>query len=218
VLALVVAAAACAEPMTGQERIALPPPDRTGSVALEALLDRRRSEREFAERPLELSRLAQVLWAGLGRNRPAGGRTVPSAGALYPLDLYAVAGDVRDLAPGVYRYDPASHTLLPMGPEDRRRELAGAALGQTWIADAPVTLVVAAVYARSTGKYGDRGVRYARIEVGLVAQNVYLQAAALDLGTTFVGAFHDDAVREVLGLPDDVAPLALLPVGTPAPH
>ena len=196
----------------------LPAPDRAGRAPLETLLERRRSEREFADRPLDLGELAQLAWAGLGRSRAGRGRTVPSAGALYPLDLYVVAGDVRDLAPGVYRYDAAAHALDPRSPGDLRRELAEAAVGQSWIADAPAALVVAAVYARLTGKYGDRGVRYARMEVGLVAQNVYLQAEALDLGTTFVGAFHDDAVQEVLGLPADVEPLALLPVGTPAMH
>lgn len=199
----------------GQERTTLPGPDRTGHVPLETLLDRRRSERDFAERPLALARLAQLLWAGLGRNGLAGGRTVASAGALYPLDLYVVAGDVQDLAPGVYRYEPASHALLRVEAGDRRRELAGAALGQQWVADAPAVLVVVAVYARTTGKYGERGVRYARMEVGLIAQNVYLQAEALDLGTTFVGAFDDAAVQQSLGLPHDVEPLALLPVGIP---
>jgi SagB-type dehydrogenase family enzyme len=202
--------------MMTQQHTPLPAPDRAGRAPLETLLDRRRSEREFADRSLELRELAQLVWAGLGRSRAGSGRTVSSAGALYPLDLYVVAGDVRDLAPGVYRYDAAAHALDPPSPGDPRRALATAALGQSWVADAPVVLVVAAVYARTTGKYGDRGVRYAHMEVGLVAQNVYLQAEALGLGTTFVGAFDDDTVKDVLGLPDDIEPLAVLPVGTPA--
>jgi SagB-type dehydrogenase family enzyme len=199
-----------------QQPTPLPAPDRAGRAPLETLLEGRRSEREFADRPLDLGELAQLAWAGLGRSRAGSGRAVPSAGALYPLDLYVVAGEVRGLAPGVYRYDAAGHSLDPRSPGDPRRELAEAALEQSWIADAPAVLVVAAVYARTTGKYGDRGVRYAHMEVGLVAQNVYLQAEALGLGTTFVGAFDDDTVRDVLGLPGDVEPLAVLPVGTRA--
>ena len=201
-----------------QERIPLPAPDRAGTIPLEALLARRHTERDFADTPIELADLAQLMWAGVGVNRPGGGRTVASAGALDPIDLYVAAGTVRSLAPGGYRYDAGHHALERVRGGDTRLELAGAAAGQGWIARGPAILAVTAVYERSTGKYGDRGVRYARMEVGLVAQSVQLQAETLGLGTTFVGAFDDACVTDVLHLPDDVRPLALLPVGTPVPR
>jgi SagB-type dehydrogenase family enzyme len=215
-LALVVAVITLHEPMMAQHHVPLPAPDRAGRVPYETLLDRRHSEREFADRPMELVQLAQLAWASLGRNRSGGGRTVPSAGALYPLDLYVVAGDVGDLTPGVYCYDPATHAFDLRSAGDHRGELADAAFGQRWVADAPAVLVVAAVYVRATVKYDERGVRYARMEAGLVAQNLCLQAEALDLGATFVGAFDDDAMRDVLGSTDAVEPLVVVPVGTPA--
>ncbi len=197
-----------------QEHIPLPAPDRTGATPLETLLARRRSERDFADPPIELADLAQLLWAGLGVNRPSGERTIASAGALYPLELYVMAGAVRSLAPGVYWYDAERHAVVPIDDRDSRQELARAAVGQNWIGQAPAVLAAAA-YERSTGKYGDRGVRYTCMEVGLLAHSVYLQAAALGLGTTFVGAFDDTRVADILHLPDEARPLALLPVGTP---
>ncbi len=199
-----------------KERVSLPEPDSTGTTPLETLLSRRHSEREFSDHFVELATLSQLLWAGLGRNRPSGGRTVASAGALYPLELYVVAGDVRNLPSGIYRYDGSRRALERSGAGDRRGDLARAAVGQLWVADAPLIIVVAAVDERTTVKYGDRGVRYARMEAGLVAQNICLQTEALGLGTTLVGAFDDDRVSELLGLPGGTLPLALLPIGTPA--
>lgn len=198
--------------------VLLPPPDRAGKVPLESLLSGRHSTREFAERPLDLPTVSQLLWAVGGVNRPDGQRTVPSAGALYPLEVYLVAGDVSGLEAGVYRYDPRAHTLVRTVEGDVRARLATAAVRQRWIASVPVVLVVAAEYERTTGKYGDRGVRYAHIEVGAVAQSVYLQAGALGLGTTLVGAFDDAEVAKVLGLPSAHRPLGLLPVGSPVPR
>ena len=195
--------------------ITLPSPDCTGTVPLETVLARRHSVRDFADTPIEIAELAQLSWAGIGVNRPDGGRTIASAGALNPLELYVVAGAVRSVAPGVYRYDARCRTLAPVRDGDARSELARAAVGQEWFAHAPVILAVVAVNERSAGQYGDRGVRYARMEAGLAAQNIALQAEALGLGTTFVGAFDDWQVSEVLRLPDTVRPLALLPIGTP---
>ena len=180
--------------------ITLPSPDCTGTVPLETVLARRHSVRDFADTPIEIAELAQLSWAGIGVNRPDGGRTIASAGALNPLELYVVAGAVRSVAPGVYRYDARCRALAPVRDGDARSELARAAVGQEWFAHAPVILAVVAVNERSTG---------------LAAQNIALQAEALGLGTTFVGAFDDWHVSEVLRLPDTVRPLALLPIGIP---
>jgi SagB-type dehydrogenase family enzyme len=179
----------------------------------EALRDRQ-SVRDFRDRPIPLAATGQLLWAAQGTNRP-GRRTAPSAGALYPLTVYLVAGSVGDLAPGVYRYLPIGHRLERTARGDARVRLAEAAMGQPWVRQAPAVLVITADYARATGKYGDRGRRYVHMEVGHAAQNVYLQAEALGLGTVMVGSFGDRAVSRVLGLAEDQTPLAILPVGRP---
>jgi SagB-type dehydrogenase family enzyme len=173
----------------------------------------RRSIREFAPGALALAEVGQLLWAAQGITDSVGLRTAPSAGALYPLEVCLAAGEVSALTPGLYRYDPNRHILAKTEDGDRRTELANAALGQAWIAAAAAILVLAAVYRRTTDKYGARGERYVHIEIGHAAQNIYLQALALGLGTTEVGAFDDRAVKAVLGLPGDQNPLAIMPIG-----
>lgn len=187
-------------------------------MSLEAALAARRSVREFSSEPLTLTEVSQLLWAAQGLNRGDGGRTTPSAGALYPLELYVVVGNVERLAAGAYRYEPYGHRIARLAAGDRRAALSDAALRQEWMRDAAVILVLAALYERTTVKYGDRGRRYVHMEVGHAAQNIYLQAAALELGTTFVGAFQDDRVTAVLGLPNAQRPLGLMPVGRPHRH
>jgi SagB-type dehydrogenase family enzyme len=194
--------------------IQLPAPARSGGPPLEELLERRRSVRDFAARPLTLAAAAQLAWAAQGVTHRDGLRTAPSAGALYPLELYIVAGAVEGLEPGIYRYLPAGHRLARVAAGDRRQPLSAAALGQAWVADAPAIFVLAAVYERTTGKYAGRGRRYVHMEAGHAAQNLFLQAGALGLSTVVVGAFDDPAVASVLHLPHGVTPLGILPVGT----
>ncbi|HJW82140.1 MAG TPA: SagB/ThcOx family dehydrogenase [Acidiferrobacterales bacterium] len=183
------------------------------SGPLSQLLVRRFSQRDYSAAPLTLAELAALLWAAQGMTQHDGQRTAPSAGALYPLELYCVVGDISGLEPGVYHYRPALHALAQHQSGDRRVELADAALDQDWIAVAPLVLVLAAVFNRTTRKYGERGVRYVHIEVGHAAQNVCLMAASLGLGSVTVGAFEDAAVQALLQLPESEAPLYLLPVG-----
>jgi SagB-type dehydrogenase family enzyme len=198
-----------------KDATALPAPEATGRMPVEQALEARRSVREFAATPLALADLAQLLWAAQGTSHPDGLRTAPSAGALYPLELSVVAGEVAGLAAGIYRYVPRGHRLTPVATGDRRRALAAAALHQDWMGTAPAMLVVAGVEARSARKYGNRAPRYVHMEVGCVAQNVALQAAALGLGTVMVGAFGEEEVREIVGLAEEECPLAILPVGRP---
>jgi SagB-type dehydrogenase family enzyme len=199
--------------MDSGEKVSLPKPALDGDVSIEAAIRQRRSLRTFAKRPLSLAEAAQLLWAAQGVTARDGGRAAPSAGALYPLELYLVAGNVESLPAGLYRYRPEGHGLEKIADGDRRKALAAAALDQAWVRRAPAVLVIAGIYDRSAGKYGQRARRYTHIEVGHVAQNVYLQAVGRGLGTVIVGAFDDQAVQEALGLPPDHAPLALMPVG-----
>lgn len=189
----------------------LPPPQREGGAALTLALDGRRSCREFSEEPLAQEALGQCLWAAQGRNAH-GRRTAPSAGALYPLEVYVLTQR------GVERYDPANHRLSRHSQRDLRAALADAALGQMFLAVAPATIVLCAVFARVAARYGKpRGERYTLIEIGHAAQNVLLQAEALGLGSVPVGAFDDGEVQALLELPADHVPLYLLPIGHPAP-
>lgn len=196
--------------------VALPEPREKGGVSVEEALSTRRSVREFAKRPLSLVEIAQLLWAAQGTTDSRGYRTAPSAGALYPLEIYLVAGAVTGLEPGVYRYEPAGHRLTRRQSGDLRRNLARAAFEQDWVAQAPAILVIAAVPARSARKYGRRAPRYVRIETGHAAQNVYLQAEALGLGTCAVGAFDDGRLARVLELPKNTSAELVMPVGWPA--
>lgn len=195
--------------------LVLPEPLRDGTISVERALARRRSIRSYSEEPLSLAALSQLLWAAQGITHPDGFRTAPSAGALYPLELHVVVGAVTGLRPGAYRYDPGRHRLSLHAEGDLRDELAAAALEQDWVAEAPAVLVLSAVYARTARKYGARAPRYVHMEVGHAAQNVYLQAVALDLATVMVGAFHDRRLQQLLRLASDQEPLGLMPVGKP---
>jgi SagB-type dehydrogenase family enzyme len=206
-----------AEPELGlRESIALPAPRLVGPVSLEEALSLRRSVRDYSGEPLALEDLAQLLWAAQGTTAAWGGRTAPSAGGLYPLELYVAVGEVVGLEPGVYRYAPDDHKLVTVAGGDVRTQLSEAALGQSSVRQGAVVLAISAVYLRVTEKYGERGVMYAHMEAGHAAQNVYLQAAALNLGAVTVGAFDDGEVGKILGLTAEAQPLYLMPVGMPA--
>lgn len=194
-------------------RIELPEPASDSDIPVEQALLQRQSVRDYTDRPLTLAEISQLLWAAQGITRSGGKRTAPSAGALYPLEVYLVVGEVAGLADGVYKYLPADHELVRVAEGDRRVDLSAAALSQESIEAAPAAVVITAIYERTTVKYGERGIRYVHMEVGSAAQNVYLQAVSLDLGTVFIGAFHDQEVRQVLNLPADEHPLCIMPVG-----
>ncbi|WP_455212746.1 SagB/ThcOx family dehydrogenase [Kaarinaea lacus] len=198
-----------------QEAVNLPKPIMSGDNSFEQLLTQRRSSREFRDDALNLPQLGQLLWAAQGITHREGLRTAPSAGALYPLEVYIAVGKVDGLTAGIYHYYPDEHKLVNTYDGDFRNAIFSAALQQPWVKQAPIVIIITAKYSRTTGKYGKRGIRYVHIESGSVAQNVYLQAAAIGLGTVVVGAFDDESVANTLRLADDVEPLILMPVGRP---
>jgi SagB-type dehydrogenase family enzyme len=191
-------------------------PALDGRHTVERALHDRRSAREYHGRALAPHHLSQLLWAAQGVTGTGGGRTAPSAGGLYPLEIHVAVGNVVAVPAGLYRYAPARHALELRGPGDCRRTIAAAALDQAWIENAAAVLVVAAVYRRTTATYGERGRRYVHMEAGHVAQNVYLQATALGLGTVVVGAFDDVAVKQAAELSGAEEPICLMPLGVPA--
>ena len=197
------------------EPVVLPKSSTNSEHSLETLLQQRRSVRDYQPSALNLKHLGQLMWAAQGINHPEGLRTAPSAGALYPLELYVVSGNVEGLVPAVYHYDVQDHSLNKTIDGDLRKPLARAALNQTWLADAAAVITFTVVYDRTTRKYGQRGKRYVDIEVGHAAQNLFLQAEAIGLGTVVVGAFDDEAISNTLRLPVDTKPIILMPVGKP---
>lgn len=196
----------------------LPQPRRDSGFSLERVLWERRSTREFRDAALTLDEVGQVLWAAQGVTREDGLRTAPSAGALYPLELYLVAGNIHDLDAGIYHYQPHGHGLNQMAESDRRVALATASLGQECVAGAAAVLAFCAVEQRTLRKYGSRGHQYIRLEAGHAAQNAFLQAVVLGLGAVAVGAFEEDAVRRALQLPETETPLYLMSLGRPCGH
>lgn len=194
--------------------ITLPEPRYDSDVSIEQSLLKRRSTRSYTGEPVTLQELSQLLWAAQGiTDSGRGFRTAPSAGALYPLEVYVVAGDVQNLVSGIYKYEPDGHELARLIDGDKRSELADVALAQPCVKEGALAIVFTAVYERTTVKYGERGIRYVHIEVGHAAQNVCLQAVAMGLGIVPVGAFHDEPVARLLNLPDNEQPLYIIPVG-----
>jgi SagB-type dehydrogenase family enzyme len=192
----------------------LPPPETKGTVSLEETIQRRRTVRSFLPQPLTLPQVSQVLWAAQGIT---GGdkRAAPSAGALYPMDVYAIVGKdrVELLEAGIYHYEAQGHRLSPVTKGDLRAVASRAALSQMWMADAPLIIVITAEYRRIAVKYGDRGTRYAMIEAGHIGQNIFLQAEALGLRAGIVGAFDDEKLIEAMKIPRSHEPLLMMPVG-----
>jgi SagB-type dehydrogenase family enzyme len=195
------------------KRIVLPEPRHAGDVSVERALKARRSVRSYKDDPLDISEISQILWSAQGITSRRGFRTAPSAGALYPLELYVIAGNVKNLPAAIYKYTPADHALLEIISGDRRSDLSRAALRQGSIKEAPAVILFCAVYERTTGKYGQRGIRYVHMEVGHAAQNVCLQAIALGLHTAVIGAFSDAEVKAIAKLPAEEQPLYFVPVG-----
>jgi len=203
--------------------INLPEPNMKGTKSLEESLVNRRSIRSYKDEPLLLEEVSQLLWAAYGITKPLAGappflrgglRTAPSAGALYPLEIYIMAGDVQELKQGIYHYNSENHTLKLISSGDFRKAMCTAALEQLMLENAPATIIYSAIFERTTGKYGQRGRdRYVCMDLGHSAQNVCLQATVLGLGACAVGAFHDDSVKKLVGMSKDEEALYLIPVG-----
>ena len=193
-------------------RTILPQPKKDSKVSVEEALSNRRSIRSYKEKPLTLKELSQLLWAAQGKTDKWGGRTAPSAGALYPLEIFAVVGKVEGIKPGIYRYIPEDHSLDGFKRGDLRKSLMKTAIGQPSVKNAPVDIVVTGVYSRTEGKYEERAPRYVHMEAGHACQNIYLQAEALNLGTVVIGDFIDHKVSDLLNLKEE-KPLAIMPVG-----
>jgi len=196
--------------MAKNKEIILPQPSLKSNVSLEEAIFKRRSHREFLDKDLDLNQIGQILWAGQGITLEKFGikfRTAPSAGALYPMELYVFSKE------GIFHYLPLGHKLIQINDKDLRENLSICAWGQRFISQAPLNIVICAVYSRTTKKYGQRGIRYVHMEAGHIAQNIILEATALGLASVCVGAFDDPAVKDLLPIGLDEEPLYIIAIG-----
>lgn len=214
-VAVLLLAPAAAGGVLMAQTVNLPPPEKREGLSVEEAMNRRRSVRSFADAPLERAEVGQLLWAGGGESVDGTSgptRTAPSAGGLYPTRFFAVIGAGGELEPGVYAYEWRRHRLRKTKDGDIRSELQRVALRQSAVGDAPCVIVIAADYADTRARYGNRGVeRYVHMDAGHAAQNIWLQAESLELSSVTIGAFDDAGVKRVLGIESE--PLYLIPVG-----
>ena len=183
------------------------------AACFERVLSKRRSIRDYADLPLTEDEVMKLLWAGQGITGAMGARTAPSAGPFYPLRVYLVVGNVQELSPGVYKYKPEGNTLVEVKDGDVRTKLADAALGQSQVKDGAIDIIIAAVYEETAARYGAKAERFVHLEAGHAAQNIFLEATALDLGAVPIGGFDDAKVATTLGLPRNENSLYIMPVG-----
>ncbi|UCD32505.1 MAG: SagB/ThcOx family dehydrogenase [Desulfobacterales bacterium] len=203
----------CMDESKSENVIALLPARIDSETSIESTMMKRRSIRRYTDEPLTLYDVSQLLWAAQGITNSRGFRTSPSAGALYPLEIYVIAGNVINFPAGIYKYKPIRHHLVKVAEGDKRAALSRASLNQSSIKNAPIVLVFCAVYWRTTAKYGQRGKRYVFMEIGHSAQNVCLQVVSLGLGTVTIGAFHDDKVKKIVNSQTEEEPLYIMPIG-----
>lgn len=207
--------------------IALPTPSFDSNTSVEKALLTRRSERIYEQDAIKLKDLSQILWAAqgvtmkietvpgwwVGQEWPGGIRTAPSAGALFPIELYIAAGNVENLVQGLYKYDARNHSIIKINDRDKREEVRKAALGQSAVANAPACIIIAANFSRTEYKYKSRASQYVYIESGAVCQNIYLQCNSLSIGTVMIGAIKEDLMKVALGMPDSETPIGVMPIG-----
>lgn len=185
------------------EKVALPPPGEFRGLPVEEAIGRRRSIRDYSGQPLSVEELSRLLFCASGITEDRWGlklRAAPSAGALYPIELYPVVHNVSDLAPGLYHYSVLDHSLELLRKGDFRATVAQAGLAQEFLGQANVVLVLSAIFQRTRWKYRERTYRYVMLEAGHIGQNVYLAATSMGLGACAVGAFFDDDLNRLLGL------------------
>ncbi len=212
-----------------QENLAiqLPAPSFDSKTSVEKALLTRRSERTFLQDAIKLEDLSQILWAAqgvslridtipfwwTGEKWLGGLRTAPSAGALFPIELYIAVGNVENLDPGLYKYNALNHTIAKVSDGDKREDVRKSALGQAAIKNGPACIVIAANFSRTEYKYKTRASQYVYIESGAVCQNIFLQCNTLGIGTVMIGAIREESMKVALGMPDSETPIGVMPLG-----
>jgi len=184
------------------------------STSIKEAIKNRRSVRDYKDDPLTIQDVTQLLFAAQGTTNPENNlRATPSAGATYPIEIYLVAGNVTKLEPGIYKYKNQTNELLKITNGDKRKKLCNATLSQPCVKNSTAVIVICTVLQRTIQKYGEQAKKYVYMEVGAVAENIYLQAESLNIGTVFVGAFNDNKVKNIINAETDEEPLCIMPLG-----
>ena len=190
--------------------IKLPEPDLNGKISLEQAIKNRRSIRQFTAKPLKITQIGQLCWSAQGvTDEKKGLRAAPSAGAIYPMQLYVVLPD------GLYLYYPQNHSLEKQINGDIRPMLYTAAFRQQVVQNSPCSFVIAGSIKKIEAKYRGRGEKFTYLEAGHIAQNIHLQAVALGLGSVPVGGFDPKSVAAICKLPEGLEALYLVCAGNP---
>ncbi|MHA2008379.1 MAG: SagB/ThcOx family dehydrogenase [Promethearchaeota archaeon] len=184
----------------------LPEPSLKGSKSVEECIYERESVRNYSDKEIELEKISQILWAAQGKKQNK--KTVPSAGATYPLEIYITIKDK-----GYFHYKSENHVLEQISEENICENLARESWNQRFIEEAYLNILICADYSRTTQRYGERGIRYVYMEVGHCGQNIHLEAIALGLVSVPIGAFQDSNVKRVMNLPANLEPLYIIPIG-----
>ena len=193
--------------------INLPEPKTKGYLSIEEVLLKRRSVREYLPESLSLAEISQLLWSAYGITSEEGFRTAPSAGGLFPLNIYLAAVNVRELDQGLYRFDAINHSLEPMKSGEYSGQLTAGTFFQDYIASAAAVLIISADYTGPHEKYGDQGPKFTCMDLGHLGQNVHLQAVSLDIGTVAVAAVRPGEIEKILKLKEGEEVLYLMPLG-----
>ena len=196
----------------------LPSPILEGNMSVEQAIQNRRSVRHYTNQSITLQDVSQLMWAAQGITDKANNlRSVPSAGQVYPLEVYIIVGNggVTGLGSGVYLYNPYNNTLEKTSGNDVRSDLSQAANGQVWVKNAPVDIVITGDYSKMVAKYKDETLctRFVNLEAGHAGENIYLEAESRGLVTVALGSFKDDQVHTILGIPSNENTIYIMPVG-----
>ncbi len=200
--------------------IKLPTPCYSSSLDLSSALIQRQTKREYLTSPLSLKNLSSLLFAGQGRRGEGTKLTAPSAQEQYPFSIYIIANNVCDIQPGIYQFDKSGNAIKMVSEGHFGEVLEQTAIGeQPWVGDSAAIILLVADQKKMMNHFSaqppvnKRGERYVYIETGAIAQNIQLQATALSVGMVLVGGFDDDRVKQILDLPSDFEPTALLCIG-----
>jgi SagB-type dehydrogenase family enzyme len=181
--------------------IRLPSEPASNGLSVEKAIANRRSQRDFTGETMSLAELSHLLYYSSGvTDKRLGLRAAPSAGATYPIEVYAIVNNVEGLARGIYHYLIESHELELLREGDFRNEMSQAALGERIFKQANVIFALSAIFQRTQLRYRERAQRYILFEAGHIAQNTYLLATSMKIGACAIGAFYDDEFNRLLGL------------------
>lgn len=196
----------------------LPAPQLSGNLSVETAIQNRRSVRSYSNETISISNVSQILWSAQGiTDNQNNLRATPSAGQVYPLEIYVVVGNstVTGLAPGAYHYVPSNNTLEKTVNGDLRSHLSSIATEQEAVNQAPVDFIITGNYQKMINKYKDPTLctRFVDLEAGHAGENIYLQAESMGLVTVAIGSFNETQMIQLLELPQNETPLYIFPLG-----